>query len=71
MSKPRLTVGELKKLLENCPDNLRVATYVEVGEDMDEAHGVKIEKRGESGQLYCKGDHVLEYVDDDEVLVIH
>lgn len=53
------TVGDLKKMLAPFNDNLPVAVYSQISEDMDEVHEVRLEN--EKLQSYCKGDHVLSW----------
>jgi hypothetical protein len=54
------TVGDVIKELEKFDKKLPVALYVEVGEDMDDFHSVRLETK--KNKSYCKGCHVLDYV---------
>jgi len=55
-----MIVRELIEKLKEYDEDLRVLVYVEVGEDMDEAHGVCIQDVAKPEEfLYCKGDHPL------------
>jgi hypothetical protein len=62
------TVGDLKKALEGFEDSLPVALYLEVGEDMDYFHAVRLETR--KNKSYCKGDHVLDWHKNLEEIVV-
>lgn len=56
-----MTVGELREELDGLDANLPVLVYVQMGEDMDEAHGVCIQDTLKPDEfLYCKGDHPLD-----------
>ena len=61
MLKPKLTVGELKKLLEEYPDELGVATYVEVGEDMQNRSWERTLEEVDKCVLMCRVCHSVEH----------
>jgi len=57
-----MTVKELIEKLTGLDEDLPVVVYVEVGEDMDDAHDVCIQDRDKPEDwLYCKGDHLFTY----------
>jgi len=65
-----MNVKELKERLSKFDDNLEVAVYCTIGEDMDEVHSVRIESKN-GKKSYCKGDHLLDCMEDvNEILVI-
>jgi len=57
-----VVVKELCEKLLEFDQSLPVMVYVEIGEDMDDVHGVCLQERNKPEDwLYCKGDHLFVY----------
>jgi len=57
-----MIVRELIEKLEGLNPDLPVLVYVEMSEDMDEAHGVCMQDTLKPEEfLYCKSDHPLTW----------